>query len=214
MEENIKCPSCGTYNLKSAEKCRLCGQQLHDHTDGRKKCPACGSDSNLPGAEKCISCGMSLSTLKAAVAEIHESKAEECEHWSEGPAHAARTAKLGVAGILILLAGALGITQAVLSLLPTTGTEILSYFEGIIPQMDHINHLLQDYDVVAVLVFIFGALAMATSMFTFKRTRFVGALLGAVFGIVAIGFLIGAFFSILALLLVATSKREFIPECD
>jgi hypothetical protein len=150
----------------------------------------------------------------AAVSDIQGSKPEECEHWSEKPAHAERTAKVGVAGILVLLAGALGITQAILSLLPATSGSILNYFEDAIPQMESIDHLLQDYDVVAVLIFISGTLAMAMSMFAFKRTRFDGALLGSIFGILSIGFILGAFFALLALILIATSKREFIPECD
>jgi hypothetical protein len=36
---------------------------------------------------------------------------------------------------------------------------------------------------------------------------------GAVFGILAIGFLMGALLSIFGLLLIATSRKEFLPEC-
>jgi len=140
-------------------------------------------------------------------------KPEECEHWSELPTHSLRTAKVSVGGILVLLAGFLGITHALLSVLPGTGEDILGTYGSVIAPGEALNDLLESYEIYAGLMFVFGVLAVALSMFTFNRTRFNGALASGVFGILSIGFLFGSFLAIVGLLLILTSKREFIPEC-
>jgi len=140
-------------------------------------------------------------------------KVEECEHWSELPTHSVRTAKVGVGGILILLAGFLGIAHALLSVLPGTGEDILATYGSVIPEGDALNDILDTYGFYAGMMLLFGVLAVALSLFAFNRSRYDVALAGGVFGILAIGFLFGAFFGLIGLLLVATSKREFIPEC-
>jgi hypothetical protein len=140
-------------------------------------------------------------------------KAEECEHWSERPTHSIRTAKVGVGGILILLAGFLGITHALLSVMPETGQSILDTYESVIPQGEALNEILDTYEFYAGLMMFFGVMAVALSMFAFNRSRYAGAIAGGIFGVLAIGFLLGAFLGLVGLLLVATSKREFLPEC-
>ena len=76
-----------------------------------------------------------------------------------------------------------------------------------------LNEILDSYEVYAGLMMLFGVLAVVLSMFAFNRSRFDGALAGGVFGVMSIGFLFGAFFALVGLLLIATSRREFIPEC-
>jgi len=178
------------------------------------KCPDCGYEHNAPDAEKCIGCGRNLTATRAAVAEISGSKPESCEHWSEKPTHVARTAKVGIAGVLILLSGALGVTHGLLALLPDTGGEILSRYESVVPPGEFLDEIMADSQVLSGLIVLFGLMAVALSIFAFMRSRFGGALAGAAFGILSVGFLIGAFFAIVALLLLLSSKREFIPECD
>jgi len=214
MGSQIRCVQCGTYNLPEVTKCRVCGHPVHKDEGDLRKCPECGYEHNPASSEKCIGCGRDFRATKAAVAEIQGSKPAECEHWSEMPAHTSRTAKVGIAGILILLSGALGITHGLLALLPETGSEILSHYEAIIPPGEVLDELLNDSELLSAAILVFGVLAIVMSMFTFTRNRFSGALAGAVFGVLSVGFMIGAFFAIVGLILVATSKREFIPECD
>ena len=173
-------------------------------------CPACGWDAEK-GAVVCPACGSKMHHEHKPAAE--EPKAEECEHWSEKPAHSVRTAKVGVGGILILLAGFLGITHAMFSVLPGTGEEILSAYESFLPPGEAVDEILQTNQILAAIMMLFGILAVALSMFAFNRTRFDAAVVACVFGVLSIGFLFGAFFAIVALLLILTSRREFLPEC-
>jgi len=121
---------------------------------------------------------------------------------------------IDMAGILILVAGALGITHALLSALPSTSTDIMYHYERIIPAGKFLNGVIQDNDFLAILMFAAGALAMGLSMSVFKRSNLMLAFTGAVLGIIAIGFLLGAFFALVGLLLIAVSRREFMLECS
>jgi hypothetical protein len=76
-----------------------------------------------------------------------------------------------------------------------------------------LDGVLQDHVAVSMLMFVFGALSVALSMTALKRSNYAGAVAGAVFGILSIGFLFGAFFGLMALILLAISKREFLLEC-
>ncbi len=120
---------------------------------------------------------------------------------------------LDVAGILILVAGGLGIFHALLALLPGTGSDILTHYENIIPPGKFLNDVIHDYDMLSVVMFISGALAMGFSMSIFSRGRLSAAVAGGVLGIVSIGFLLGSFFALVGLIILAASKREFLLEC-
>lgn len=212
MSQEIKCEHCGTINLATQTKCRICGWGLKPADEGYKSCPECGSVHTPASADTCVSCGWNFGPPKH-LPEKAAASPESCEHWSELPAHSQRSAMIDMAGILILVAGALGITHALLSALPGTSSDILNHYERIIPAGRFLDGVIQDNGFVAVLIFIAGALAMGLSMSVFKRTNLTLAVSGAVFGIIAIGFLFGAFFALVGLILLAVSKREFLLEC-
>ena len=209
---NVKCPTCGADNPSTAVECRFCGHSMRADATVSTACPACGWEAEK-GAVVCSSCGSAIYHDHAQGKKPEAPKIEECEHWSELPTHSVRTAKVGVGGILILLAGFLGIAHALLSVLPGTGEDILATYESAIAPGELLDDLLESYVPLAGLMMLFGGLAVALSMFAFNRSRFNGALAGGVFGILSIGFLFGAFLAIIGLLLIVTSRREFIPEC-
>ena len=138
---------------------------------------------------------------------------EACVHWSEAPEVPIRTAGIMVAGVLILLSGFLGIAHATLSLTPELGGDFLDAYESWIPPGAFLNSVMSDYNLFAGLVFVFGVIAVACSMFALRITNFTGAVLGAIFGILAIGFLLGAAFGLLGLLLLLAYRKEFLLAC-
>ncbi len=212
MSPEVKCDQCGTINPANAAKCRLCGMPLA--IEGRAEaCPKCGTVHALSENNTCVSCGWDFGKPKRPPEKVAASP-ESCEHWSEQPAHTSRIAMIDMAGILVLLAGALGITQSLLSALPGTGADLMRHYENIIPAGKFLNGVIQDNLIIAVLMFVAGALAMGLSMSVFKRGSLTFALAGAVFGIVAVGFLVGAFFALVGLLLLVVSRREFLLECS
>ncbi len=139
--------------------------------------------------------------------------AEECVHWSDKPASAGRTAKISVAGILVLMAGFLGISQALISLAPEISEEFIRTLEEVVPGMETVDDLMADYVLLQAAFFVFGVVAIFGSMFALMGSRFDMAVIGAVFGILAVGFMLGAIFSLFGLIMVLTSRKEFLSEC-
>ena len=213
MTAEIKCDKCGTINLDNLTRCRVCGNPLHEMEGDSQKCPECGFSKTPLGVDKCISCGWTFGAPKVLPVGAAASKPEECEHWSEEPAHTERMAKVDIAGISIFLAGVFGIVHAILAALPGTSDTILSHYGSIIPRGQFLDTVVNNHLLFSALMFAFGVIALALSMSAFKRSSYAGAITGGVFGILAIGFLFGAFFALIGLLLLALSRREFLKEC-
>lgn len=214
MAEAVKCPHCGTRNDPAADRCRLCGKPMsHEHVrePGSNVCAHCGQPLE-EGAEICNACtrpvrDVVLSNLPTQVGDT------ECVHWSEKPAAPGRSARVAVAGILLLIAGALGIGQAVVAISPSLSESLVDAVEAVVPGSGAVGDLVADYVLLQAWSFIAGLLAIAGGMFALTATRYELALMGGLCGFLAIGFLMGAFFGLLGLLILVFSKKEFLPEC-
>ncbi len=214
MTSEIKCTNCGTINVGELMRCRVCSHPLHFTEADVRKCPQCSSMATPIGEETCISCGWNFAATQQVPPKLApEIKPADCEHPAEAELHTVRSLSVDLAVIFMLLAGGLGIIHALLAALPDTSPEILSNYGSIIPAGKFLNDVLQDHVAVSMLMFVFGALSIALSMTALKRSSYAGAVAGAVFGILSIGFLFGAFFGLMALILLAISKREFLLEC-
>jgi hypothetical protein len=214
MEEMVECHECGTANAPEATNCRICGASLgHEHMvrEGSTVCPTCGAELEKE-QRLCNSC-------KTPVRDIIMSNlpgdlpAEECVHWSESPASATRASMLYVAAILVLIGGVLGITQAILGLTPDLGDDFLRIFGDLIPGVEAADDLMAEYVLLQIGVFLFGSLAIFGSLFIFSRSDFRLSLVGGVSGVLAVGFLIGSFLSIVGLMLLIVSRKQFLSEC-
>ena len=179
--------------------------------NGVAVCTSCGA-LNQDGAGLCNSCHTPLRKLVESNLP-NDLPAEECVHWSERPSSADRAAKVMMAGILVLMAGVLGIVQSVLSLSPELGEQFLEAYESIMPGASTASDLLDQYVALQLAVLVFGVVAIFGSMFALRQSRLDFSIVGAVSGILAIGLLLGAFLSLVALLLLVISRRHFSPEC-
>lgn len=214
MDDVVECPQCGTVNGKGAETCRLCGEPLtHHHVaqPGSRLCAQCGKPVDGSGGI-CNACtrparDVIMSNLPKEVS------ATECVHWSERPAAAGRSARVMMAGILILVAGSLGVGQAAVSLDPDLTESMMDAVEAAVPWAESVDEMLTEYAVLQVFVLVSSVIALAGGVFALTRTRFEFALIGGVFGMAAIGFLMGAFLALVGVLLLATSRKDFLPEC-
>jgi hypothetical protein len=118
-----------------------------------------------------------------------------------------------VAGILILMSGALGMGQVVISVTPDAGQQIADFFLDILPVGESINDALAEYFLLQLLILICSILALTGGIFALTQSRFDISLLGGIAGIFAIGFLMGTFFALIGLILVLSARKEFLPEC-
>ncbi len=214
MTAEIKCTNCGTINIGNAAECRVCGHPLHFSEAAVLRCPKCNSTLSPTGEERCVSCGWSAGT-KPRVPQRDEPavKPADCEHLAEAELHTVRSFTVGLAAVFMMLAGGLGIFHALMASLPGTSGDLMSNYESVIPAGKFLDDVLQQYVFVSVLMFLFGVLSIALSMSAVRRTSYAVSLAGAVFGIMSIGFLFGAFFGLMALILLVISRREFLLEC-
>jgi ribosomal protein L40E len=214
MEQTIECPNCGTENAPGSKNCRMCGQHLaHSYkiVNGAYVCTSCGA-RNPEGADLCNSCRTPLRHI--ITSNLPEGSTEqECVHWSDKPTSSGRAAKVMMAGILVLIAGVLGVAQAVLALSPDLGEGFVEAYEDLVPGASATGEVLDEFVLLQIGVFLFGAIAIFGSMFALNQSRFDMSLVGGVFGVLAIGFLFGAFLSLVGLILIVTSKKQFLAEC-
>lgn len=214
MATEVRCSHCGTPNDGASAKCRMCGHPLHLDKEEVRKCPQCSSTATPLGEARCISCGWDFAAHQPLPKQEEPGiEPAECERPAEASLHTVRSFNVDLAAIFMILAGGLGIIHALLASLPGTSSQILSNYESLIPMGKFLDGVLQDHVAVSALMFVFGALAIGLSMSAFKKGSYAGAVTGAVFGILSIGFLFGAFFGLMALVLLLVSKREFLLEC-
>ncbi len=214
MGDRVTCPMCGVLNDPGADRCRLCGASMpHEHVvkPGSNVCAHCGQPLEK-GAEVCNACTRPVREVVMSNLPIHVGEAE-CVHWSEKPSASGRSARVAVAGILILMAGALGIGQAVIAIDPELSGSLASAIGGFVPGIETVDEWVTEYLMLQAWTFIAGLLAITGGVFALTGTRYEFALMGGVFGVLAVGFLMGAFLGLLGLLLVIFSKKEFLPEC-
>jgi len=214
MSGTVQCQHCGSANIEGTVKCRICGRPIghvYEEIDGELVCVSCGA-RNPEEEEPCNSCKTPL--RKIVMSNLPKDlPAEECVHWSEGAASSGRAAKVSIAGVLVLTAGMLGIIQGLFALSPGFAGGFIDAYESIVPGADVTGDALSEYLILQVMAFIFGCLAMFGSVFALTQSRFDMSVVGAVAGIFAIGLILGAFLSLIALLLLATSRKQFLTSC-
>ncbi len=214
MSSEIRCTHCGTINVGSVARCRMCGHPLHHNEGEVRTCPECGSTATPLGTDRCIACGWNFGHREpGAVQEIVPPAAKECEAPAGEPIRTLTTFFVSLAVIFMIVAGGLGMIHGILAALPGTSNDILTAYEEAIPSGRFLDDIILDNAYISVLLVALGALSIGLSTMAMKRSSFAGALAGAVFGIFSIGFLFGAFFGLLALILLAVSRKEFLVEC-
>lgn len=214
-----KCPKCGNENPGYVFYCGRCGSEIPE--DLRKATlekekedsqtaspPTTSSDSSAPSVRRspgparityCRNCGADYDSDMNECPACGKSLEEQLAHltYSMDGSHSSTGATGGLfaGGILALVAGVLALGQG---LIYAAGGSAFSYAPG--------SGLLCLCGAIDIL---FGLGSMAGGYFAIKREKFTLALLGAVVGMLGMGFLIGFVLGLIALVLIATSKGEF-----
>lgn len=94
---------------------------------------------------------------------------------------------------MAILAGVLAIGQGLLYL---AGASLITLGSGFLC-------------VCGGLDFLFGAASVMAGLYAIKRENFAAAIIGAILGMLGIGFLIGFVFGLLAVIFIAISQKEF-----
>jgi len=105
----MECPKCGVANKEDAERCRICGAELRPRkrkAGPSKECPFCKAQNDAD-AVFCANCNKLLGepTKKAIDGEEPMQKKEKYydRTYADAPTSALRTARVGLAGIIMIM---------------------------------------------------------------------------------------------------------------
>ena len=158
----------------------------------------------VPGtARMCVSCGRAIS-FDANVCPY-------CGHDYRIQAYAMAPPRKSnlplVAGILILIAGILAIGMG--AFMFTVDAEDIVRWDVKLPDEMTAEDVVDALSVCGVLTVVFGVIAIIGGYFGLVRKHLPLVLVGAIFGIMGIGFLVGAGLAVVGLVLLFLSRNEF-----
>ena len=162
--------------------------------------------ASTPNTRNCVSCGRAI-PFDANVCQY-------CGHDFRAPAAAAPKEKSIlslVGGILILIAGIMGLVLGGIFIVAadavSEGSDELGDW-GI--DIAGAGDLLSDILLVCgAMCLIFGIIAAVGGFFAIKRDHFALAVIGGIFGLLGLGFLIGSLLALIGLILVVIARKEF-----
>lgn len=222
------CPLCGKSNPAGAAYCNGCGKPLPTFST-TVSCPFCGADGQEyqinctkcgkelprglkvqpPGAvaapsittKTCQQCGRPMSIYDTECPFCRQSSIEAYDgYYVDDRGYAQSESDVSViGGVLILIAGVLGLVYGLLTL-AAVSTVYSDVYGSSVPG---------SVTCCALLMALFGLIAMFGGYNGIKRESLAFAIAGGVLGIFSIGFLIGALLSLIGVILVAVAHRDF-----
>lgn len=210
-----KCVACGWENAEAGAFCAKCGRPLAAATVPGK-CPQCGA-LNALDMRKCGACGASLPEVKreppkpkppTAICKwcgrevaFGEEVCWDCQRrqsdTSFGVLKKKVSSNLSVAGILLIVAGALAILQAFYMLVAQSIVVNAGY------------DALSSITCCSTLDALLGLGSIAGGYFALKRLSYGLSLAGCLCAIIGFGAVIGSILGIVALVLISSCKDEF-----
>jgi len=121
-----------------------------------------------------------------------------------GPPPKPKTAKPIVGGVLVIIAGLLAIGNGALYMVLDVSD--LGDIPGYDMSMQDIEEILNACGAVMI---VFGLIAMVGGVFGVIRKHFGLALVGSIFALIGIGFVLGSILGLVGLILIALSRAEF-----
>jgi len=121
-----------------------------------------------------------------------------------GPPPKPKTAKPIVGGILVIIAGLLAIGNGALYIVLSESD--LGDIPGYDMSMQDIEEILNTCGAVMI---VFGLIAIVGGVFGVTRKHFGLALVGSIFALISIGFVLGSVLGLVGLILIALSRSEF-----
>jgi len=156
------------------------------------------------GSRKCVSCGREI-PMDANVCQYcgHDYRVQA------GPAVPKEKSALSlIGGILILIAGLMGLVMGGIFLMAAGNVDTLGDW-GV--DVAGVDDMLEDILTVCGIIFIvLGLIAVLGGFFGLQRKHWGLAILGGVLGLFVLGpYMLGSLFALIGLILVAVSKKDF-----
>jgi len=222
----LDCPRCGTHNLDSSERCRLCGGEIRPREKAKgptRECPLCKTPNDID-APLCIGCGKPLGST--TVDETAPKKKREKYYdrtYVDYPGSAQRTARTGLAGILLIMGAFFAFVDAIFTLFIGYQATQLGDYDQMLRENPELKGVIPSLVVCESVRLLFIVMAFMGGILAVRRLRWGFAMLGGVMGVLAllsgILFLFIPFWGLIELILVGgavvavgmigISRREF-----
>ena len=203
-EMTVRCPYCGAPGQEYLFNCSKCGKELPRDASGKplraagvedkRFCRHCGKEIGAY-CTSCPSCGEPVSDTR--VSSIHEPPRHDDLYAWASPALVRSESSLPiVAGIFLVLAGILALGQGLIYAVANS-IAVSAYGYG------------GDLCMCGGLDIVFGLGSIGGGILCFSRSSFVFAVIGAVLGMLGLGFFVGSLFGLIGLIFLAVSRNEF-----
>lgn len=226
--KGVDCQKCGVHNPEGVERCKICGTPLSvpkAPSGPTRECPFCGTENDKE-APFCSTCNKPLYSLEGKAEKTEKAKREKYydRTYVDYPGSAARTARAGLGGILIMMAALFALIDALFTLLISWEMSQLADYNQLVAENPQLEGVLSSLVVCEGLRIVFIIIAIMGAVFAVRRSRWGLAMIGGIFSILSVGssFLmlviplwifivlalgIGA---IIGVILVGVSRREFL----
>src|SRR4030066_171660 len=189
----MECPKCGVANREEAERCRRCGAQLRlmmsMHLPS-KECPFC-KKLNANDATFCVNCNRHLGGTSKKTLIEEEKKAREERYYDRTYADyatsAKSTARLGLAGTIMLMVGLFIFLDVAFSLGIGYQVTQMDVYDELVQENPRYKSFFPNLAVCESLRIVFGCITFVGAFAAIRRLNFGLALMGCVFGILALG---------------------------
>lgn len=157
-----------------------------------------------PGSTRhCVTCGRSIEwNMMICPYCGHDYRARAM------PAEQVPSSRLaGWAGGLIIASGFLGLLMGILMLVASTFSFSMSNLN--LPSNFTVHDLKNLLAILGTVFIVFGVLAIIGGVLAMQRTHLPIAVIGGVFGVLAIGFFVGALLALIGIIILIMARHEF-----
>ncbi len=126
-----------------------------------------------------------------------------------GPPPRPRSSKPTIAAVLIVLAGIFALGQGIMFMVADNAYIESMDLTSITDAGYSISEIRDMLNTCGIIGVLFGVIAIIGGTIAFTRKHYMLAMVGAVFAIIGLGFLVGSVLGLIGIILLAMSKQEF-----
>ncbi len=185
----MDCPKCGVHNRDDADVCKICGQRLRNEAiaSGQVvRCPSCRAE-NPSDRKICSVCSkpLRMGAAKMEAQDEYDWKKPE-RTYLDYATSSSRTMTAGTGGALIFLAAFVALGDIVITLMATYDVTQLADYQDMTREFPFLQDAVATMVACQALRGVFVVIAFMGGMLAMRRLRWGLAMVGGVFGVLAV----------------------------
>jgi len=185
----MDCPKCGVNNRDDADVCRICGQRLRNEAiaSGQVvRCPSCRAE-NPSDRKICSVCSKPLRMGAAKIEAQDEYDWKKPERtYLDYATSSSRTMTAGTGGALIFLAAFVALVDIVITLMVTYDMTQLADYRELTRAYPTLEDAVATMVACQAMRMVFVVIAFMGGVLAMRRLRWGLAMVGGVFGVLAV----------------------------